>query len=219
MENKIKTDAVLLDVDGTLWNTTSIVAKAWNEVFDEMGIDRHVNSERLKTLFGKPMDEIAAEVLEGIDPKRREEISRKCLDREEEHLAANTKDISYPGVRKTIEALSKIIPVCIVSNCQAGYIELAMDKIGLKEFVTDRECFGVTGKGKAENIRLVCGRNGFTQAVYVGDIQRDLDASREAGVRFIHAAYGFGTADAPDAVVSDFSDLLSILEKSGSQKA
>ena len=29
-------------------------------------------------------------------------------------------------------------------------------------------------------------------AVYVGDIQGDYDASKAAGVKFIHAAYGFG---------------------------
>lgn len=32
-------------------------------------------------------------------------------------------------------------------------------------------------------------------AVYVGDTQGDLDATREAGIDFIWASYGFGTAD------------------------
>ncbi len=32
-------------------------------------------------------------------------------------------------------------------------------------------------------------------AVYVGDIQGDYDASMDAGVKFIHAAYGFGTIE------------------------
>lgn len=31
--------------------------------------------------------------------------------------------------------------------------------------------------------------------MYVGDIQGDYDSSKKAGVKFIHAAYGFGTID------------------------
>lgn len=46
---------------------------------------------------------------------------------------------------------------------------------------------------KGDNIRRLAERNGLTDSVYVGDIQGDYDASREAGVKFIHAAYGFGT--------------------------
>jgi len=211
MDQKLKTDAVLLDVDGTLWNTTPIVAGAWNEVLREMETDRQVTPERLRGLFGMPMDEIAAAILEGVDKSKWAEISKNCLAREEEHLALNTEDISFPGVKDTIAKLSERIPVCIVSNCQAGYIELAVEKLGIGAYITDRECFGVTGKGKAENIRLLCERNGYTNPVYVGDIQRDQDACKEAGVRFIHASYGFGTADDPDAVISEFSDLLNIL--------
>lgn len=28
----MKTDGIILDIDGTLWDSTPIVAKAWNEV-------------------------------------------------------------------------------------------------------------------------------------------------------------------------------------------
>ena len=28
-------DGLILDVDGTIWNTTGIVAQAWNKVIDE----------------------------------------------------------------------------------------------------------------------------------------------------------------------------------------
>ena len=31
----MKIDSIILDVDGTIWNTTGIVASAWNKVIDE----------------------------------------------------------------------------------------------------------------------------------------------------------------------------------------
>ena len=102
--------------------------------------------------------------------------------------------------------------MCIVSNCQSGYIELVMNKLGIAEYISDKECYGDTGLYKAGNIKLVKNRNGYGLPVYVGDIQGDQDASHEAGVPFIFASYGFGDADAPEAVIRDFSELADILE-------
>ena len=36
----MKIDAVIFDVDGTLWDTTDLVAKAWNHAAADFGIQR-----------------------------------------------------------------------------------------------------------------------------------------------------------------------------------
>ncbi len=55
-----KTDAVILDVDGTLWDSTPIVARAWQSAVADSGLtDYVVTAERLKGLFGKTMQVIA----------------------------------------------------------------------------------------------------------------------------------------------------------------
>ena len=61
---------------------------------------------------------------------------------------------------------------------------------------------------KGENIRLVTERNHLDAAVYVGDIQGDYEASRQAGVGFIHAAYGFGKVDADVPEICTFAELV-----------
>ena len=43
--------------------------------------------------------------------------------------------------------------------------------------------------------------------MYVGDIQGDYDSSKKAGVKFIHAAYGFGTIDDDVPAIHRFSEL------------
>jgi len=43
--------------------------------------------------------------------------------------------------------------------------------------------------------------------VYIGDIQSDYNASREAGVGFIHAAYGFGTINEEVPAISCIAEL------------
>ncbi len=208
---KIKADAVFLDVDGTLWDSTPLVAGAWSRALKETGIERQVMPEELKKLFGKPMDVIAAELLPDIGQDVRDAVMEKCIVYEQQILEENEKDISYPGVKETIRKLAGKIPVCIVSNCQSGYIELVMRKLGIEEYISDKECYGDTLMYKADNIRLVAERNGYKASVYVGDIQGDQDASHEAGAAFIHAAYGFGNADAPEAVIGKFSQLTDIL--------
>ena len=76
---------------------------------------------------------------------------------------------------------------------------------------------GRTGRGKGENIRLLMDRNGIEAAAYVGDTQGDERSAREAGIPFIHAAYGFGTAQAPDAVIRDIAELPDALLKLDAQ--
>ncbi|MDD6307384.1 MAG: HAD family hydrolase, partial [Clostridiales bacterium] len=71
----------------------------------------------------------------------------------------------------------------------------------------DIECYGNNLLQKGENIRLVAERNGLESAVYVGDIQGDYDASKKAGVDFIHAAYGFGTIDTEVPRIEAFEEL------------
>lgn len=208
-----KIDGVILDVDGTLWNSTEIVAKAWmRAVRDGGGGELLVTSDMLKGLFGKIMTVIADCLLPDLSPEKRYEIMDLCCRYEHEALENDPCEICYPGVKETIRELSAQIPVFIVSNCQSGYIEMFLKKTGLGPYVKDTECFGDTGKNKGENIRLLADRNGLCAPTYVGDTQGDCDASREAGVPFVYAAYGFGSADSMAAKIESFAELKELLK-------
>ncbi len=205
-------DALILDVDGTIWNSTGIVADAWNDAAKEMKVKYNtITPEILKSYFGKTMEEIAAGLFEGIDSESRYKVMRLCEKKEQEYLEADPCHICYKGVRETVEAISKRIKVYVVSNCQKGYIELMLRKTGMEEFVTDFECYGNTGNGKAANIELLIRRNNIKEPVYVGDTAGDAEACKEAGVPFIFASYGFGSVDKYAAKINKFPDLLDIL--------
>ena len=51
----MKIDAVIFDVDGTLWDTTDLVAEAWNHAVADFGIEREepITGDTLKKEFGK----------------------------------------------------------------------------------------------------------------------------------------------------------------------
>ena len=185
---------MILDVDGTLWDTTGVVAEAWMQAASELMIppDTPITADRLKQEFGKPMDEIAANLFPTLSESQRALVMESCCEYEEFYLENAREPLLFDGVKETILTLSQNYAVCIVSNCQKGYIELFLKKTGLENAITDFECFGNTGLSKGENIRLLMERAQITDAVYVGDTKGDADACTFAGIPFIFAEYGFG---------------------------
>lgn len=207
-------DAVIFDVDGTLWNTTDLVAQAWNIGAEELGIVRpeKITGERLKREFGKPMDIIVKNLFPEETLEVREELLKVCCIHEHRILRENQDSLLYPGVRHVFQELSKTHKVCIVSNCQVGYIELFLETNGLGAYVTDYESFGNTRLTKGENIRLVLERQKLQDACYVGDTMGDYEASRFAGLPFLFASYGFGYVEHPDWTISHMEEVLEIVQ-------
>ncbi len=205
---------VILDVDGTLWDTTGIVAEAWNAAIETDGRSgAHATPHRLKQLFGKPMNVIGELLFTDVSQSVREKLLDDCVVREQEVLEEHDAKILFPGVAETMKALVEAgKELFVVSNCQSGYIELFLRKNDFESLVTDFECFGNTGMSKGMNIRSVMERNGLIpwETVYVGDTQGDCDAAAEAGVPFVFADYGFGDVPQAERRIRRFSELLDL---------
>ena len=211
-ENIMKLEAIIFDIDGTLWNTTDYVAESWNQAGADFGAfrERPISGADLRREFGKPMDIIVKNLFPGEEAEIQEKIWKKCKEYEENILKNLSQNLLYPNVKETLQTLSQTYQIFIVSNCQDGYVPLFLEKNGLQEYVTDYESFGATLRSKGENIRLVMERNGLSNTVYVGDTIGDQWAAKEAGVPFIFAAYGFGKSEAPETTISSIRQLTQI---------
>jgi phosphoglycolate phosphatase len=202
---------IIFDVDGTLWDTTEVVAQAWNRAVSEVGGTAAViTSQRLKKEFGKPMDKIADNLFNDASEEQKKLLLDKCCEHEHEALMENKDNLLFPEVKETLIKLSEKCRLFIVSNCQSGYIELFMEKTGIEEYITDFECFGNTLKSKGENIKLVIERNNLDDVVYVGDTQGDYEATVFAGIPFIFAKYGFGNPENCYLAISGIKELLKL---------
>lgn len=187
---------IIFDMDGTLWDSAEGVAKAWTEVVQqEYDRNRVVSTADIQSVMGKTMDKIAEALFPEIEETRRMELLEHCCKEENEYLRQHG-GILYEGLEDTLKKLQQEYHLYIVSNCQSGYIEAFLQYYQLGGYFEDFECYGNNKLKKGANIKNVVERNAIEQAVYVGDIQGDYEASLEAGVKFIHAAYGFGTIDA-----------------------
>lgn len=189
----MKKQGIIFDMDGTLWDSAEGVAQSWNRIVaQEYTPDRVITAKEIQSVMGKTMDKLAEALFPELPEAQRLELLDHCGAYENEYLKEHG-GILYDGLENTLKRLRAEYPLYIVSNCQSGYIEAFLEHYDFDHYFEDIECYGNNGLKKGDNIRRLAERNDLTDSVYVGDIQGDYDASREAGVKFIHAAYGFGT--------------------------
>ena len=204
-------ESLIFDIDGTLWDSRGLVAEGYNAQLHREGLDHLcVDAERLKTLFGKVMTEIADALFETLPREERYPLLERCMESENAHLHESPCDIGFPGVKETLEKLAENHRLFIVSNSQCGYPELCIRKMGLEKLIQGHLCFGDTGTTKGQTILRLMREPNIESAAYIGDTQGDLDACEDAGIPFIFAAFGFGNPTHWDARIEKFEDLLEL---------
>ena len=202
-------DSIIFDIDGTIWNSTDVVAVAWNEILEKEGLDIRVTADQLKGLFGRLLPDIAKAIMPELNEAKQLRMIDLCCQAEHELLRKKGAPV-YEGLEDTLKELKKRYPLFVVSNCQAGYIELVFEKTGLGKYFTGHLCPGDTGEAKAANIQSIATRYQLKAPVYVGDTFGDYQACLEAGVPFVFASYGFGQVDTPDYRIEKPADLLKL---------
>ena len=202
-------ESLIFDIDGTLWDSRALVAEGYNIQLENEGLQHlFVDAETLRPLFGKVMTEIADSILASIEPPERYALMERCMETENNYLFANECKIGYPKVKETLAELAKKYRLFIVSNSQCGYPELCIDKLGLTPYIEGHMCFGDTGTSKGQTILTLIRKHNIGSCIYIGDTQGDLEACKEAGIPFIFASYGLGSADSWDAKIDSIEELL-----------
>lgn len=201
-------DALIFDMDGTLWDAVDSYCRVWNVTFAEIDSDRTISREELMRCMGMPIGRIYDTLVkEPIDRKR----FLRQLDRNEELLMPVLGGTVYPGVNELIPELAQRYPLYMVSNCGALGLVNFLRFTGLAPYFTDTLTYGQTLLAKDGNIGLLRQRHGFKAPVYIGDTQGDCTMAHRAGADMIHAAYGFGTAPDAEYQARSFAEVAKIL--------
>ena len=202
-------ESLIFDIDGTLWDSRELVAQGYNIQLRKEGLEHLcVDAQRLKSLFGQVMTQIADQIFDSIPVPERYSLMDRCMNTENQFLHDNPCRIGYPQVKETLAQLAQHHRLFIVSNSQCGYPELCMEKLGLSPYISGHPCFGDTGTSKGQTILTLMRQHHIENCAYIGDTQGDYEATLEACVPFIWASYGFGTPAGYAAKIDSIAQLL-----------
>lgn len=203
-------DSLIFDLDGTLWDSRIEVAESWSEVMDSYNYDRKsITFDEVNDLMGKTIDEIEDILYPELPKEKRTEILYKCGENEISYLRKHGAKL-FDNLEYTLDKLSKKYRLFIVSNCQPGYIESFLDYYDLNKYIEDHECPKSAEIVKSDNIKLIKNRNNLKNPVYVGDTQGDANATKDAGLEFVFASYGFGNVEKYQYKIEKIEDLLNL---------
>ena len=151
-------DAIVFDLDGTLWDASKSSTIGWNNGLKSLNIDRSITVDDMKSVTGKPIQEC----LRILFPR---ELSRHpslltVLSQYEEDSIKNSGGELFDQLHGTIQYLSKKVDLFLVSNCQQWYLEVFLASSAL--YVGDTE--GDEMSAKKAGYAFAFARYGFGQA-------------------------------------------------------
>jgi phosphoglycolate phosphatase len=203
-------DAVIFDIDGTLWDASPVSAAGWTAGLARLGIDRTISTEEIRTVTGKPYEACVDILLPGLR-SRYPDLVRALNGSEEEALRARG-GLFFGGAVEGVRDLSGSLKIFLVSNCQEWYLDLFLTFSGLGPVLAGSDCYGRSGRSKGAMLLGIQSDYALKRPVYVGDTAGDQAAAAEAGIEFIHVAWGFGAPVGEARTVSSFPELLEYLK-------
>ena len=189
----VEYNALIFDVDGTLWDAARVSSYGWNLALAEMGLASRVTVDDIRSVSGNPFPTFVEILLPELHPVPRSLL--ESLERQERVAFDTIAGDLYDGVAEGLPRLAEVYPVFLVSNCPDWYLERFLDVTGFGRYLSGRDCHGLSGVSKREMLLRMRRRNGIERGVYVGDTLGDSDAALGAGLDYVLAGYGFGAQE------------------------
>lgn len=211
-----ETKIIILDFDGTLGDTASVIIKTMHETIREMGLPTRTD-EQCAAMIGLRLVEIPPVLFPecNIDVDLYADTYRRLFDIHNKDGAVNL----YPNVIETLKALkARGITLTIASSRGQASLSQFVKNLGLTDIITYILGAGDVENGKPhpEAIFKTLDKYGFIpdQAIMVGDTIFDIQMGINAGTRTCGVTYGNGSRESlfpADWLIDDFSELLELL--------
>ncbi|MGW1966634.1 HAD family hydrolase [Streptomyces sp. NPDC001935] len=204
--NDHRSRALLLDLDGVLLDTRSVMRTAWRRVQEVHGValpfrdyERHLGRE-----FGDIMQRLGVTDIEAV--------RRTCAA---ESVAAAHLAEEFAGIVETLHAfVAANWRLGVVTSKHVDRAAPLLARLGCP-FATVRTPAGA-GRSKPAPDQLLLALVDLgvdpAAAVFVGDMAVDQESAARAGVAYVHAGWGYGQPTAPDPeTAASPTELLSLL--------
>jgi phosphoglycolate phosphatase len=214
--------AMIFDMDGTLFRTETVILSAYHATFDQMRregvyVGETPPEERMLGSLGMLLEDIWKRVLPDASRQVRERADELFIRYEMEEIRAGRGEF-YPEVVPTLRKLrERGIRLFVASNGLEAYVKGVVKYNGLEEEFEGLYSAGeYQTRSKVDLVRILLDKHRIDSAWMVGDRSSDVEAGRENGLFTVGCAYaGFGDdaeiRDA-DAIIASFGELLELLK-------
>ena len=199
-------DALIFDMDGTLWDGVECYAQGFNDYFAENNISRNLTKEDIYGYMGMEESKFLEVTLPELSVDDRITAYSRIIEFQDQRIKTDG-GILYDGVKEGLKELSEKYKLFIVSNCPEFTIDFFMEWAGIKDSITDSFAHGKNHKPKHNNINLIIEKHGLKQPYYIGDTDSDSKQSSLVPLPFVFVDYGFGTTENYDLKFSSFNEL------------
>jgi HAD superfamily hydrolase (TIGR01549 family) len=177
--------ALLVDLDGTLWDSAPWLASLLAE--GDEGVAGQLTSDLRNPEGGVRAANVVKERMTPAGFATACERSETILN-------------LYPGASESLERCSQHVPLGVVTSLPAWMVEPMLKKVELDSTFEVVQCarWGMPSKPHPAGINRVIAQLGVDcgEAVYMGDTEVDRLAAEAAQVSFYWAGWGYGSIDA-----------------------
>ena len=205
-------NAIIFDLDGTLWETVDSTYVSLNKVAKKYHCDE-ISKELVCKNYGNNKLESAKLFFPNID----QEQACNMLDESDafnvENLTTNGGYI-YPGLEEVLFNLHEKYDLYIVSNTSTKkYIEAFLLSSKLFKYFKDYYAASEIILSKGNAVIKLMDDYYIEQAIYVGDTLKDETAAKTANIPFIQCLYGFGKNLNCEYKIDNIKDLPNEVER------
>lgn len=215
-----KPEAMLFDLDGTLFQSETILIPAYDRTFEtlrEMGLHDGLTPpvESMLACLGMVLDEIWERIWPGMPEKTKRIADDLFMNYQLEALEAGLGRL-YPGVEATLRNLhASGVRLFIASNGQEKYVSSVVEQLNIADLFEDLYSAGkYQTASKVDLVRLLLDRYALETAWMVGDRSSDVEAGVANELVVIGCAYAtFGLPmelNGSATIIHKFEELLAL---------
>lgn len=216
----IKPEAMIFDMDGTLFKTETLVVPAYHRLFDQLREEGLYHGEtppvdRILSSLGMVMDQIWGKVLPDHDTSVHKRADQLFLENEIKGLQDHSTEL-YPAVAETLKSLRQQgVRLFVSSNGLEAYVKGVAKSHQIADLFEQLYSAGeYRTTSKVHLVELLLRMHGISSAWMIGDRSSDVEAGKENGLTVIGCAYaGFCAAEelnGADRIIQSFSELMDL---------
>ncbi len=218
-----KPEAMIFDMDGTLFQTETVLLPAYHKMFDVLRAEGLYTGEtppeeRILGSLGMLLEEIWKVVIPEADEHVRNRANDLLLDLQLEVLKGG-EGLLYPDVKETLETLrERGVRLFVASNGLEGYVKGVSEALDIAPLFESQYSAGEYRTAtKVLLVERLLKTHGVTNAWMVGDRSSDVQAGRGNGLGVIGCAYAdFGAnheLEGSDALITRFGQLIDLYDQ------